>query len=133
MYLIPMETKTNSKALDQVQLRLSTLKSIDPDLDLGGGLTIRSVSKLVENTRSEIDSYNTELSAMKQKYKDLRAKEGEIADLSDRIVDGIAFKFGRKSKEYEKIRSIRRNNRPRSKRAATAESAATAETVAIEQ
>jgi hypothetical protein len=114
-----MNPKTNSKALDQVQLRLSTLKSIDPDLDLGGGLTIRSVTKLVDSTRLEIDSYNTELSVMEQKYKALRAKEGEIANLSDRIVDGIAFKFGRKSSEYEKISSIRRNSRSRnSKRAA---------------
>jgi hypothetical protein len=109
-----MKHKTNSKALEQVQLRLSALKSIDPDLDLGDGLTIRSVSKLVQDTRSGIDAYNTEISGVEQKYKSLREQEGTIAVLSDRIVDGIAFKFGRKSDEYKMVSSIRRNNRKRS-------------------
>jgi hypothetical protein len=109
-----MNRKTNSKVLDQVQLRLSTLKSIDPDLDLGDGLTIRAVSKKVQDTRAEIDLYNTEVSVVEQKYKTIREKEGAIADLSDRIVDGIAFKFGRKSNEYKMVRSIRRNSKTRS-------------------
>jgi hypothetical protein len=114
-----MNRKTNSKVLDQVQLRLSTLKSIDPDLDLGGGLTIRVVSKQVQDTRTEIDLYNTELSVVEQKYKTIREKEGKIAELSDRIVDGIGFKFGRKSNEYKMVRSIRRNSK--SKRTAATE------------
>jgi hypothetical protein len=106
-----MDHKTYSKVLDQVQLRLSALKSIDPDLDLGDGLTIRSVTEQVQETRTDIDQYNTEASVIKQKYKTIREKEGKIADLSDRIVDGIAFKFGRKSDEYKMIQSIRRNAR----------------------
>jgi hypothetical protein len=114
-----MKHKTNSKVLEQVQLRLSALKSIDPDLDLGDGLTIRSVSELVQDTRSGIDAYNTEISSVEQKYKTLREQEGSIANLSDsntehRIVDGIAFKFGRKSDEYKMVSRIHRNNRKRS-------------------
>jgi hypothetical protein len=49
-----------------------------------------------------------------QKYKALREQKGSVANLSDRIVDGIAFKFGRKSDEYKMVNSIRRNSRKRS-------------------
>jgi hypothetical protein len=122
-----MNHKTSSKVLDQVQLRLSALKSIDPDLDLGDGLTIRSVTQQVQETRTEIDAYNTEASVIEQKYKTIREKEGAIANLSDRIVDGIAFKFGRKSNEYKMIQSIRRNTRTRATNRTTGAAAKSSE------
>jgi hypothetical protein len=108
-----MNPKTNSKALEQVQLRLSALKSIDPNLDLGDGLTIGLVTAFIQSTRAEIEAYNTEVAAVEKRCKAIRLKEDEVARLSDRIVDGVAFRFGRKSDEYKTVSSIRRYSRNR--------------------
>jgi hypothetical protein len=123
-----LEMKAFSKALNQIQLRLSALKSIDPDLDLGEGVTVRILTELVNETRDEWDEFNTELEVLKAKYKKLREKESQVAVLSDRIVDGVAFKFGRKSREFRMISSIRRNNRSRSPRRVTRETSPTEST-----
>jgi hypothetical protein len=108
-----MNPKTNSKALEQVQLRLSALKSIDPNLDLGDGLTIGLVTAFLQSIRAEIEAYNTEVAAVETRCRAIRLKEDEIARLSDRIADGIAFRFGRKSDEYKMVSSIRRYSRKR--------------------
>ena len=54
--------KRNSKILELAYQRLNGMKSIDPNLDLGGGLTVSALEAAVNSLRARLDSYNQKLS-----------------------------------------------------------------------
>jgi hypothetical protein len=111
--------KRSSVALDKAERRIAALKSIDASLDLGNGLTVQSFLEVIEDTRNQLESYNTALSAVDQTRNIFSAKEKMLADLSDRMLTAVASKYGKYSDEYQMAGGVRKQDRKRNTRKAS--------------
>ena len=114
--------KQSSAVLEKAQTRLASLKSIDGALDLGNGLTIEMFNQLVETGRQKLETYNTALSTVDQAYTAVADSEKVLAEWTERMLLGVAGKYGKNSDEYKMAGGTRRVERKRPKRRSTAES-----------
>ncbi len=105
--------KKLSPFLEGAQQRLAALSSIDPTLDLGTGLTLAAYRAEVVSVQAKQDAYNTLLSQVDQSYNEFQAAEKSIRDLSERMLAGVASKYGKDSSEYEMAGGTRKSERKR--------------------
>ena len=105
--------KKLSPFLEGAQQRLNALSSIDPALDLGNGLTLAAYRAEVTSAQAKQDAYNTLLSQVDQAYNEFQAAEKSIRDLSERMLAGVASKYGKDSSEYEMAGGKRKSERKR--------------------
>ncbi len=108
--------KRNSRILTQANERLNGLKAIDPALDLGNGLKASDYETAITNLRKIIDEYNQMLSQLDEKQNQIDAAEIALRDLSERMLAGVASKFGKDSDDYEKAGGVRKSERRRAAR-----------------
>jgi hypothetical protein len=101
-----------SAILDKAQRRLAGLKSIDENLDLGHGLTITTYMQLIEVARAAFEAHNTLVSTIDESRRNLTAIERTLAEMTSRMLTGVATKYGKSSNEYRKVggSTRRRNN-----------------------
>lgn len=93
--------------------RAASLKSIDTALDLGNGLVLSSYEAAIANFRTELDGYNTLLSSIDEKLNIVEELEKKLKDLSERMLAGVASKYGKNSNEYEKAGGVKKSERKR--------------------
>ena len=103
--------KRSASHFEKAVTRLASLRSIDSKMDLGNGLSIANYEQALNDLRSKIDDYNTWLSQVDEKKNQIAASELKLKDLSERLLAGIASKFGKNSDEYEKAGGKRRSER----------------------
>ncbi len=92
--------KRSSTTLEKAQRRIAAIKSIDPALNLGNGLTIASFSTAITDTQQKLETYNTVLSTVDQSYLAIQTAERSLRELSERMLLGVAAKYGKHSPEY---------------------------------
>jgi hypothetical protein len=95
--------------MDAAKIRAASLKSIDAALDLGNGQTLASYNAAIADTEGQLNTYNTKLSDLDEMLNKLEAGETALADLSERMLAGVASKFGKNSTEYEKAGGTRKS------------------------
>lgn len=100
-----------SKVLNNAQTRIAGLKNIDPAFDLGGGLTLVAFESAVSDANAKLTSYNQTLANIDDKYNVLLASERLVADLAERMLAGVAARFGKDSSEYEQAGGVRKSER----------------------
>ena len=105
--------KKVSAHIEKAQQRLSALTAIDPALDLGNGLTVRAYQAAVADAQTKLDGYNTLLSQVDEAYNNVLSAEKSIRDLSERMLAGVASKYGKDSNEYEMAGGVRKSERKR--------------------
>ncbi|MBD2357551.1 hypothetical protein H6G41_23545 [Tolypothrix sp. FACHB-123] len=108
--------KRSSAILDKAQIRMAALKSIDTSLDLGNGLTVESFSEVIEDTRQQLEAYNTALSTVDQTRNMVAETEKMLAELCERMLAGVASKYGKNSDEYQMAGGVRKRDRKRNTR-----------------
>jgi hypothetical protein len=118
--------KHSSAVLEKAQTRLASLKSIDITLDLGNGLTIEKYNQIIEDGRQKLELYNTALSTVDQTYTAVADSEKVMAEWTERMLIGVAGKYGKNSDEYKMAGGTRRVERKRPKRRTTQESSVVA-------
>ena len=90
------------------------LQSIDPLLDLGGGLTVVSFKADIDDVDADMNTYNTMLSDVDQFQNRLNTKEEKLNDKSTRLLAAVGAHFGKDSDEYEKAGGTRTSERKKS-------------------
>ena len=105
--------KKASDAYTKALKRAAALKSIDPNLDLGNGVSLANLELAMADTKSAIDEYNTELSKLDLMLNNILPKEAKLRDLYARTLTGIATKYGKDSNEYEQAGGVRLSERKR--------------------
>ncbi len=105
--------KKLSPFLEGAQQRLNALSTIDPALDLGNGLTLAAYRAQVTSMQAKQDAYNALLSQADQAQNELLEAEKAIRDLSERMLAGVASKYGKDSSEYEMAGGKRKSERKR--------------------
>src|SRR5258708_4116353 len=112
--------KRTSKVLEKAGTRAAAMSSIDLKLDLGNNLTMEAFAATVTDVRGKLDDYNAVLSKADEANNLLTEAEKSLADLSERMLAGVASKYGKNSHEYEKAGGVRKSERKRPVRKAKA-------------
>jgi len=94
--------KRKSPVITRAAQRLAGLESIDEQLDLGNGLTVVKYGEEIDAAGKALGTYNKLLSDTDAAASALAKAEKKLADLSDRMLKGVAIKFGTDSTEYRK-------------------------------
>ena len=105
--------KKNSKTIDAAKVRLASIKSIDPVFDLGNGKTAAAYQTAIDNSQTDLDKYNTQLSQVDDAYNKHLASEKVLKNVSEAMLIGVADKFGKDSDEYEKAGGKKKSERKR--------------------
>lgn len=91
--------------------RLAAIKSISPTLDLANGITAVNYETQINLFQSKLALYNTALSTIDNLYNDCNAQLDVVKDWNERVLTGVATKFGKKSSEYEMAGGVRKSER----------------------
>ncbi|AFY49848.1 hypothetical protein Nos7524_4077 [Nostoc sp. PCC 7524] len=105
--------KSTSPIIEKVELRCSGLRAIDPNMDFGDGRNLQNMSLIIDKLRTKIDGYNTALAVINSSKNEIKELEKVLGDLSEKMLIGVAFKYGKDSKEYEMAGGVRKSERIR--------------------
>ena len=103
--------KTSSTTYEKAFRRQAAVKSIDPNYDLGNGLTAANYEQAINNVKSAMDDYNTTLSTVDDKLNSLKDYEKELRDWNERILTGVAAKYGKDTTQYEQAGGKKKSER----------------------
>ncbi|MFN6570070.1 hypothetical protein [Dendronalium sp. ChiSLP03b] len=109
--------KRTYRALEKAELRVAGLKAIDPSMDFGDARNLQNLTQLIERYRMKIDAYNTALSVIDSSKTEMAELQKTLADLTEKMLIGVAFKYGKDSREYEMAGAVRKSDRIRKIRA----------------
>jgi hypothetical protein len=112
------QKKLNSSSITKANGRAAALASIDPALDLGGDLTLVNYRAAILAASNKQAEYNTLLSQVDELHNQFQELEKTLNDLSERMLTGIAAKYGKNSDEYEKAGGKKKSERKRPSRKA---------------
>ncbi|OUL28499.1 hypothetical protein BV372_24840 [Nostoc sp. T09] len=105
--------KRSSKVLERAVRRAASMNSINPNLDVGNGLTLPAFSTLIEKMQTQEYAYNSALSNLDGLYREMLETERELGDMTELILLGVATKFGKSSVEYNMAGGVPKNQRRR--------------------
>jgi hypothetical protein len=103
--------KRSSQVLEKAVRRLASISSIDPNLDLGNSLTLAKFSTLIETMQTKENAYNSALSSLDKLYREMLETEGELADMAEHMLLGVATRYGKSSVEYGMAGGVPKNQR----------------------
>lgn len=92
-------------------MRLAGLKSIDPALDLGNGVTAAIYESKIVETENDLATYNTALSTADAHQNTFETGEKDLKDYHERVLLAVAAKYGKDSSEYEKAGGTRKSEK----------------------
>jgi hypothetical protein len=105
--------KRTSRILEDAELRTSGLKAIDPNIDFGEARNLTNMAQLIERLRSKMDAHNTALIVVDSSKNEIKELEKQLGELSEKMLIGVAFKYGKDSREYEMAGGVRKSERIR--------------------
>ncbi len=111
-----MFKKRFSRITERAAQRIAAIKSIDPELDLGNGITVAAFQTLIADTDAALETYNTQLSITDNAKSRLAQNEKDLRVLTERVLVAVAAKYGKDSYEYEKAGGTRLSKRRRPRR-----------------
>ena len=97
--------------LEKAVRRAVGINSIDPNLDLGNGLTLPAFSTLIETLRTRENAYNSALSHLDKLYREMLETECELGDMAEHMLLGVAIRYGKSSVEYGMAGGVPKNQR----------------------
>ncbi|MDZ8107506.1 MAG: hypothetical protein RM338_18060 [Nostoc sp. DedQUE12a] len=105
-----------SRVLEKAELRAAGLKEIDPNLDFGNGCSLKNLTELIEKLRSKMDEYNKLLELIDAMRIQIKESEKKLNQMSQRMLLGVAVKYGKDSCEYMMAGGVRTSDRIRKSR-----------------
>jgi uncharacterized protein YukE len=105
--------KKISKTIEKAKIRISGMKSLEPTLDMGNGLSVEAYLAAIQETEQKIETYNTAISAIGQLSSAAEKAEKDLAALSERMLSTVAGRYGRTSDEYAMAGGTKRTSRRR--------------------
>ncbi|MEH2120857.1 hypothetical protein [Nostoc sp.] len=108
--------KRTSRVLEKAELRSAGLKAIDSNLDFGDNCDLQNLTQLIEHLRIMLNAYNIDVAMIDSSKTKIDEMEKTLSNLTDKLVRGVAFKYGKNSSEYELAGGIRDSERVRKSR-----------------
>ena len=110
---MPRQKRRPSRILEKAELRTAGFKAIDPNMDFGDARNLQTMSEIMVKLRSKIEAYNTALAVIDSTKTEIDELEKTLGDLMDKMLIGVAFKYGKDSREYEMAGGVRKSERIR--------------------
>ncbi|MEB3357737.1 MAG: hypothetical protein VKK04_13495 [Synechococcales bacterium] len=101
--------KRGSRVLSRAERRAAALRSLGTELDLGHELTLAAYNQLIQQLREQIALYNESLSYTDRAANAVEETEKQLRLLSERMLIGVAAKYGKDSDEYEMAGGTRKS------------------------
>ncbi|MBW4689812.1 MAG: hypothetical protein KME40_33165 [Komarekiella atlantica HA4396-MV6] len=108
--------KRTSRVLEKAEFRSAGLKAIDPNMNFDDSCNLQNLTQSIEQLRTMLDAYNAALAVVDSSKTKIDEMEKSLSNLSDKLLRGVAFKYGRNSSEYEIAGGIRDSERVRKSR-----------------
>jgi DNA polymerase III delta prime subunit len=105
--------KRTSRILENTKLRVVGLKAIDQKMDFGDARNLQNITQVMEELDSKIDAYNSALIVIDSSQQEIKDLEKSLSELSEKMLIGVAFKYGKDSREYEMAGGVRKSERIR--------------------
>ncbi len=105
--------KKTSSVLEKAELRILGFRSIDPNLNFGDIINLNQLAQFTEQLRNQLNQYNMLLTELDSAKAEMEAMEKIVRETSERMVSGVAAKYGKDSREYEMAGSVRKSDRVR--------------------
>ncbi len=102
--------------LEKGNKRLAGMKSIDAALDLGNDLTIENYQAQIVKLNTNLGKYNSALSIVDDLYNDCIAQIDVLKDWNERMLNGVASKYGKNSSQYEMAGGVKKSERKKPKK-----------------
>ena len=102
--------KRSSPTIDKATGRADALCTIDVKLDLGKGLTVAAYKGKIQAAADQLTEYNNLLSQADAAGAILDTLETDLADLTERMLKGVATHYGRSSAEYGQAGGTRKSD-----------------------
>ncbi|BBD69456.1 hypothetical protein NIES4072_32110 [Nostoc commune NIES-4072] len=109
--------KRTYRVLEKAELRMSGLKAIDPSMDFGDARNLQNIIQIIQQYRNKIEAYNTTLAVIDSYKNEMKELETTLSDLIEKMLLGVAFKYGKDSHEYQMAGGVRKSDRIRKSRA----------------
>ena len=97
--------------LEKGRTRLAAVKSIDPALDLSNGITVANYETEVDMLNTNLEAYNTALSTVDNLYNICIAQIDVLKDWNERVLAGVATRYGKNSSQYEMAGGVKKSER----------------------
>jgi hypothetical protein len=107
--MIVVRLKQRTRMINYAERRLNAAKAIDSTFDFGNGLTASALKEMIATYDEQCIAHNNAAEILEGLTTELKATEGAIESLADRLLDAVAAKYGRSSSEYKLVGSIRKN------------------------
>ena len=112
--------KRSSQVIIDAEQRAAGLQAIDPQLDLGNGITLAVLKTAIDETKALLNRYNQTLAQSDGDLTRLEESEAKLARLTSTCLRAVAVKFGPDSAAYEKAGGRRASDRRRPERKTSA-------------
>lgn len=106
-----MTRPRTSPVLETAQRRISGLKYLNPQLDLGKGLSLTQFAALADELTTQLTDYNDTVASLDSQRSNIEALEERLKKLSERMLSTTASLYGRDSDEYEMAGGVKRVSR----------------------
>jgi hypothetical protein len=97
---MPCPKKTSS-VLKKTEQQTIGFQSIDPTLDFGDSISLKHLTELTGELRNELNQYNQMLNTLDSAKEKIEVLEKSIREVTERLTNGVASKYGKDSREYE--------------------------------
>lgn len=108
--------KRSSRILEKAEFRVAGLKAIDPNINFNDTYNLQNLNQLIENFHNVLDDYNAAIAMIDSSRKKLDEMEKNLSQVSDKMLMGVGFKYGKNSNEYELAGGVRDSERIRKSR-----------------
>ncbi|MEH2289684.1 hypothetical protein [Nostoc sp.] len=108
--------KRSSRIIEKAEFRVAGLKAIDPNINFDDTYNMQNLSQLIDNFHNMLDDYNAAIAMLDSSIKKLDEMEKNLSQVSDKMLMGVGFKYGKNSNEYELAGGVRDSERIRKSR-----------------
>ncbi|MEH1847036.1 MAG: hypothetical protein V7L25_19130 [Nostoc sp.] len=109
-------TKRSSRILEKAEFRVAGLKAIDPNINFDDTYSLQHLSQLIDQFHNMLNDYNAAIAMIDSSRKKLDEMEKTLSQVSDKMLVGVGFKYGKNSDEYELAGGVRDSERIRKSR-----------------
>ncbi|MBW4563773.1 MAG: hypothetical protein KME32_22035 [Mojavia pulchra JT2-VF2] len=108
--------KRSSRILEKAEFRVAGLKAIDPNINFDDTCNLQNLTQLIDKFHNMLDDYNAAIAMIDSSRKKLDEMEKTLSQVSDKMLVGVGFKYGKNSNEYELAGGVRDSERIRKSR-----------------
>jgi hypothetical protein len=108
--------KRSSRILEKAEFRVAGLKAIDPKLKFDDTCNLQNLTQLIQQVQKMLDDYNAAIAIVDSSKIKLDEMEKTLNQISDKMLMGVGFKYGKNSSEYELAGGVRDSERIRKSR-----------------